>query len=127
MASPQASSWSGVLRLAGARRQAPGVPRNLALLADQATIRWRFDDQLHVDDLALSNAEFSATGSGVVRFPPVPAAPELDLRIRVQPSATMPQAHRDLLNRLLGSPPDASGARTYRIAGPTDAPQLGRP
>jgi hypothetical protein len=116
-----------VLQLAGARWQALGVPRNLALLADQATIRWRFDDQLHIDDLVLSNAEFSATGSGVVRFPPAPAAPELDLRVRLQPNATMPQAHRDLLNRLPGSPPDASGARTYRIAGPTDAPQLGMP
>jgi type II secretion system protein N len=124
---PQARTWSGVLGLTGARWQAPRVPRNLALRADQATIRWRFDDQLHVDDLTLSNDEFSASGSGVVRFPPPPAAPELDLRVRIQPTAAMPQAHRDLFNRLPGSPPEPGGARTYRIAGPTDAPQLGVP
>ena len=78
-------------------------------------------------DLALANAEFSASGSGIVRFPPAPAVPEVDLRVRLQPSAGMPQAHRDLLNRLPGSPPEASGARTYRIGGPIDAPQLGMP
>lgn len=127
MVTPQARTWSGLLGLAGARWQAPGVPRHLALRADRATVRWRLDEVLHIDDLALENDEFSASGSGRVRFPPAPAAPELDLRIRVQPTAAMPQAHRDLLNRLRGSPPDASGARTYRIDGPLDAPQLGTP
>jgi type II secretion system protein N len=124
---PAARTWAGVLTLADAHWLAQGMPRHLALRAEQATLRWRFDDALHVDDFALANDEFTASGTGVVHFPPAPAAPELDLRIHLQPSATMPQAHRDLLSKLPGSPPDATGARTYRIGGPLDAPQIGRP
>jgi hypothetical protein len=90
-------------------------------------MRWRLDDALHLEDLALANDEFTASATGIVHFPPALAAPELDLRVRLQPSAAMPQAHRDLLNKLRGSPPDASGARTYRIGGPLDALQLGTP
>jgi type II secretion system protein N len=124
---PDARSGAGIVNLAGARWLAAGMPPHLALRAEQATMRWRLDDTLHVDDFALANEEFTASGTGVVHFPPSPAAPELDLRIRLQPSATMPQAHRDLLSKLRGSPPDATGARTYRIGGPLDAPQLGMP
>ncbi|HXH05291.1 MAG TPA: type II secretion system protein GspN [Vicinamibacterales bacterium] len=124
---PGARTWNGVLRLAGARWQAPGVPRHLALRADDATVRWRLDDVLHIDELALTNEDFSASGTGLVRFPAAPGALELDLRIRVQPTAAMPQANRDLFARLPGSPPEAGGARTFRIRGPLDAPQIGPP
>jgi len=125
--SPATRGASGVLGLTAARWQALGVPRNLALRADTGTVHWRLDEALHIDDLALSNEEFSASGTGIVRLPPAPAVPEVDLRVRLQPSPAMPQAHRDLLNRLPGSPPEPSGARTYRIGGPIDAPQLGMP
>jgi len=124
---PDTRTGEGTLTLANALWQAQGVPRHLALHAEQATMRWRFDDRLHIDDFAMTNEEFTASGTGVVQFPPPPAAPELDLRIRLQPAATMPQAHQDLLSKLPGSPPDADGARTYRIGGPLDAPQLGMP
>lgn len=124
---PAARTWTGVLTLAGARWQPQNVPRHLALRADRATIRWRLDDALHLDDVTLTNDEFTASGGGSIRFPPPPAAPELDLRVRVEPTAGMPQAHRDLLSRLPGSPPDRAGARTYRLVGPLDAPRLAIP
>jgi len=124
---PAARTWTGALTLADARWQARNVPRHLALRADRATIRWRLDDALRLDDFALANDEFTASGSGTIRFPPPPAAPELDLLVRLEPSAAMPQAHRDLLSRLPGSPPDRAGARTYRLAGPLDAPLLAIP
>jgi type II secretion system protein N len=124
---PGGTTGSGTVTLAAARWLAEGMPAHLALRADQATIRWRLDGALHLDDFTLSNDEYTATGSGLVRLQPPPAAPEIDLRVRVQPARTMPQAHRDLLSKLPGSPPDATGARTYRIAGPLDAPVLGVP
>ena len=54
---PAARSWTGILDLTDARWQARNVPSHLALRADQATIRWRLDDALHVDQLALANGE----------------------------------------------------------------------
>jgi hypothetical protein len=39
----------------------------------------------------------------------------------------MLQGHRDLFRKLLGSPPEADGARTFHIGGPLDAPVLGMP
>ena len=75
----------------------------------------------------MTNDEFTASGAGAIHFPSPAGPPELDLHIRLQPTRTMPQAHRDLLNRLPGSPPEAGGARTFRIGGSLDAPQLGMP
>jgi len=124
---PAAHLWTGVLDLADARWQARNVPSHLALRADRASLRWRLDDVLYVDDLTLANDEFTASGSGTLRFAPSPAAPELDLRVRLEPKADMPQAHRDLFSRLPGSPPDQAGARTYRLVGALDALRLATP
>jgi type II secretion system protein N len=118
---PAARMWTGVLDLTDARWQARNVPSHLALRADRASLRWRLDDVLHLEELTLANDEFTASGGGTLRFAPSPAAPELDLRVRIEPRAGMPQAHRDLLSRLPSSPPDQAGARTYRLVGPLDA------
>jgi type II secretion system protein N len=118
----------GSLALRAVRWRPPGVPRHVPLHAEEATLGWTFDEQtFRVDDFAMTNDEFAATARGVIRFPRPRDVPQLDLRIHLQPTATMPQAHRDLLSRLRGSPPDATGGRTYRIAGPLDAPVLEAP
>jgi type II secretion system protein N len=127
LVTPATHVWSGVLELADARWQPRNVPSHLALRADRASARWRLDDALHVDELTLANDEFTASGNGLLRFAPSPAAPELDLHVRLAPTSGMPQAHRDLLGRLPGSPPERSGARTYRLVGPLDALRLATP
>ena len=72
------STGGGTLTLAGASWLPEGMPRHLALIADQATVRWRLDGALHLDDFTLTNEEYTATGSGLVRLRPPPAAPEID-------------------------------------------------
>ena len=69
----------------------------------------------------------AVSGAGRIHFATQDGAPELDFRVRVQPTAAMPQAHRDLFRKLPGSPPEADGARSFRIGGPLDAPILGMP
>jgi type II secretion system protein N len=118
----------GTLAVTQARWQPAGVPHHFPLRAERATLRWTLADRtLRIDDFAMTNDEFAASGTGAIHFPSPPGTAELDMRIHLQPARTMLQAHRDLLNKLPGSPPDATGGRTFHIGGPLDAPQIGMP
>jgi type II secretion system protein N len=118
----------GTVSLERARWSLRDWPANLAPEADTAAWRWTLEGRtLQVEDFALSNRTMGVSGAGRIHFPAPDGTPEVDFRVRVQPTDAMPQAHRDLFRKLPGSPPETSGARTFRIGGPLDAPILGMP
>jgi type II secretion system protein N len=124
----QLVTGQGSVALERARWSLRDWPANLAPEADAATWRWIFDERaLRIEDFGMSNRTMGASGAGQLNFPAFEGTPELDFRIRVQPTAAMLQGHRDLFRKLLGSPPEADGARTFHIGGPLDAPVLGMP
>lgn len=118
---------AGTLTLTDARWDAERIPRHVPLRAEEATLRWRLDGAFHIDEFTARNDELVASGNGIFEAAPAGSSRSMAVRVRIEPTRDMPQAHRDLLNRLPGSPPDTRGGRTYAIGGSLDAPQLGMP
>jgi type II secretion system protein N len=119
---------TGVVRMRDVDWNVPGVPRHVPTRADTAELQWDVDGRTAtVRRFELRNGELDATIVGTLELaePLVESTLALDLTIR--PRASMPQAHRDFLASLPGSPPDRRGVRRFHVAGTVGAPILERP
>jgi type II secretion system protein N len=119
---------TGVVRLREVDWHAPGVPRHVPTRADVAELQWDVDGRTAtIRRFEMSNDEFEATITGTVRLAAPLVESDLALALAITPRSSMPQAHRDFLASLPGSPPDRRGARRFRVDGTLGAPILERP
>jgi type II secretion system protein N len=93
--------------------------------ADTGTLHWKVAARrLEVTDLTLASGDFTADGHGGVHFLDPNPTSLLDFRLTVVPGTTMPEELRRWFDAVPGPPPDARGARTFRIAGTFAVPQI---
>jgi hypothetical protein len=93
--------------------------------ADRGTLHWTVADRrLQVTELTLTSGDFTADGHGSVHVLDPSPTSLLDFRLAVVPGPTMPAELRRWFDAVPGPPPDARGARTFRIAGTLAIPQI---
>jgi len=119
------ASGDGAMVVRGAAWRPHGPFEDEAVKADMATVRWRLaDGRFQLDTIDATSEDFRAVGAGSLRFTGSLGRSPLDVRLTVTPGRTMPPTLRRIVDGIPGAPADLRGARTFRLVGTLEQPQV---